>query len=61
MGVKENLEVLMIKGCDYPLFCSELGQTVPGILGSNLGVTVKVNMMRMTKVMKTLNFCQMRR
>lgn len=35
----------MNKGCDSPLLCSELDQTVPVILGSNLEMTLKEDMM----------------
>lgn len=46
----------MNKGCDSPPLCSELGQTIPGILDSNLDM-----MSIVTKVLEALNFCQMRR
>ena len=52
----------MNKGCDSPLLCSEVAQTIGGILGSNVRVTLKVDMMsRIPKVQEGRNFCQMRR
>lgn len=36
-GLKENLEVLKNKGYDSLLLCSDLHQTICGILSSSLG------------------------